>query len=64
MAKIKKHSGLSKKIKVRSGGTISFKQPGLNHKTGKKSGSVNRKKRKLSVLHGSDLARLKRTITK
>lgn len=64
MAKMKKHSGLSKVLKVRSGGTITFKQPGLNHKTGKKSGSVNRKKRKSKGLNSSDLARLKRTITR
>lgn len=64
MAKLKKHSGLSKVLKVRSGGTVSFKQPGLNHKTGKMSGSMNRKKRKSKVLNSSDLAKLKRIITR
>ncbi len=62
--KLKKHSGLSKVLKVRNGGTITFRQTGLNHKTGKKSGSVNRKKRKNKGLNSSDYSRLKTIITR
>lgn len=62
MTKIKKHSGLSKVLKVRKSGTITFKQTGLNHKSGKKSGAVNRKKRKNGMLSGADHNRLKKAI--
>ena len=40
MTKVKKHSGLSKVLKVRKSGTVTLRQTGLNHKTGKKSGAV------------------------
>ncbi len=62
MTKIKKHSGLSKVLKVRKSGTITLRQAGLNHKTGKKSGAVNRSKRKNSVLSKADYNRLKKVI--
>ncbi len=62
MTKIKKHSGLSKVLKVRKSGTITLRQVGLNHKTGKKSGTVNRSKRKNSVLSKADYNRLKKVI--
>ena len=62
MTKIKKHSGLSKVLKVRKRGTITLRQVGLNHKTGKKSGAVNRSKRKNSVLSKADYNRLKKVI--
>lgn len=62
MGKIKKHSGLSKVLKVRKSGTITLRQTGLNHKTGKKSGAVNRKKRKNAQLSSADYKRLKKVI--
>ena len=62
MTKIKKHSGLSKVLKVRKSGTITLRQAGLNHKTGKKRGAVNRSKRKNSVLSKADYNRLKKVI--
>ena len=62
MSKIKKHSGLSKVLKVRKGGTITLRQTGLNHKTGKKSGAVNRSKRKNAQLSKADYNRLKKVI--
>ncbi len=62
MTKVKKHSGLSKVLKVGKSGTITFKQTGLNHKSGKKSGAVNRKKRKNGMLSGADRNRLKKAI--
>ncbi len=62
MTKLKKHSGLSKVLKVRKGGTITLRQSGLNHKTGKKNSSVNRHKRKNSTLSSADYKRLKKVI--
>lgn len=62
MTKIKKHSGLSKVLKVRKGGTISMKKSGLNHKTGKKNGADNRKKRKNKGLSKADYNRLKNLV--
>ena len=62
MGKIKKHSGLSKVLKTRKSGTITLRQTGLNHKTGKKSGAVNRAKRKSALLSKADYNRLKKVI--
>ncbi|MBR1385643.1 MAG: 50S ribosomal protein L35 [Bacilli bacterium] len=62
MGKVKKHSGLSKVLKVRKSGTITLRQTGLNHKTGKKSGAVNRAKRKNATLSSADYNRLKKVI--
>jgi len=62
MGKVKKHSGLTKVLKVRKGGTITLRPSGLNHKTGKKSGAVNRAKRKNALLNKSDYKRLKKVI--
>ena len=62
MTKIKKHSGLSKVLKVRKGGTITLRKTVLNHKTGKKSGAVNRSKRKNAQLSRADYNRLKKVI--
>lgn len=62
MTKIKKHSGLSKVLKVRKGGTITLRHNGLNHNTGKKSGAVNRSKRKNATLSKADYSRLKKVI--
>jgi ribosomal protein L35 len=62
MGKVKKHSGLSKVLKVRKNGTITLHHNGLNHKTGKKSGSVNRAKRKVTKISKADYKRLKKVI--
>ncbi len=62
MGKVKTHSGLSKVLKVRKGGTITLRPTGLNHKTGKKSGAVNRAKRKNAKLSKADYKRLKKVI--
>lgn len=62
MGKVKTHSGLSKVLKVRKNGTITLRQTGLNHKTGKKSGAVNRAKRKPATLSSADYKRLKKVI--
>ena len=60
--KTKKHSGLSKVLKVRKSGTVTLRKTGLNHKTGKKSGSVNRAKRKVTTISKADYKRLKKVI--
>lgn len=62
MGKVKTHSGLSKVLKVKKSGTITLRPTGLNHKTGKKSGAVNRAKRKDAALSKSDYKRLKKVI--
>ena len=62
MGKVKTHSGLSKVLKVRKSGTITLRPTGLNHKTGKKSGAVNRAKRKNATLSKADFKRLKKVI--
>ena len=60
--KVKKHSALSKVLKVRKGGSISFRHKGLNHNTGKHPSSNNRHKRKYASLSGADLNRLKQLV--
>ena len=59
MPKQKKHGGISKKLKVRPGGTVKIGRPGGNHNTGKKNKSFNRKNRKGSVLSNADSNRYK-----
>ena len=62
MGKVKTHSGVSKVLKVRKSGTITMRHSGLNHKTGKKNGAVNRKGRKNGTLSKADFKRLKKVI--
>jgi len=62
MGKVKRHKGLSKVLKVRKSGTITRRQTGLNHKTGKKNGADNRAKRKNALLSRADYKRLKKVI--
>ena len=62
MGKVKRHKGLSKVLKVRKSGTITRRQTGLNHKTGKKNGADNRAKRKNALLSRADYNRLKKVI--
>lgn len=59
MSKQKTHGGISKKIKVRPGGSTKIGHPGGNHKTGKKPTSFNRKMRTKSTLSKGDGKRLK-----
>lgn len=59
MPKQKSHGGISKKIKVRPGGTTKIGRPGGNHNTGKKNTKFNRKNRKGSVLSTGDTNRYK-----
>lgn len=62
MGKVKRHKGLSKVLKVKKSGTITRRQTGLNHKTGKKNGADNRAKRKNALLSRADYKRLKKVI--
>lgn len=62
MPKQKKHGGISKKIKVRPGGTTKIGRPGKNHNTGKKATSFNRKNRKGSALSQGDTNRYKNVL--
>lgn len=59
MPKQKTHGGISKKIKVRPGGSTKIGRPGGNHNTGKKPTSYNRKMRTKSTLSKGDAKRLK-----
>ena len=62
MTKIKKHSGLSKVLKVRKSGTVTIGHPGSRHNTGSKNASFNRGMRKASALSNADARRLKNII--
>ena len=62
MTKVKKHSGLSKVLKIRKSGTITRRHKGLNHNTGKHPSSNNRHKRKNASLSRADLNRLKQLV--
>ena len=62
MGKVKTHSGLKKVLKIRKSGTITMRPNGLNHNTGKKSGAVNRAKRKNVLLSKADYKRIKKVI--
>ena len=53
MPKLKSHGGISKKIKVRPGGTTKIGFAGTNHNTGKKPSSFSRRTRKGSELASS-----------
>ena len=41
MAKLKSHKAMSKVLKVRKSGTITFRASGCNHNTGKRSAKRN-----------------------
>ena len=62
MGKVKKHSGLSKVLKVRKGGTVTFRSPGMNHNTGKKSAKQKNRNRSNLTLSKADSNRLERAI--
>ena len=59
MPKMKTHKGITKKIKVRKGGTTKIGRPGANHKTGKKGTDFNRRARKVTALSKGDANRYK-----
>ena len=62
MPKQKSHGGISKKIKVRVGGTTKMGRPGGNHNTGKKNRDFNRKNRKGTTLSKGDSSRYKKVM--
>ena len=62
MPKQKSHSGISKKIKVRAGGTTKIGRPGGNHNTGKKGTDFNRQNRKGTALSKADSNRYKKVM--
>ena len=62
MAKVKTHKGLAKVLKVRKGGTITFRSPGMNHNTGKKSAKQKNRNRSNLTLSKADSNRLERAI--
>lgn len=62
MPKMKSHGGISKKIKLRPGGTAKIGRPGANHNSGKKSTDFNRKHRKGSTLSSADTNRYKKAL--
>ena len=62
MPKQKSHGGISKKIKVRVGGTTKIGRPGGNHNTGKKNTDFNRKNRKGTSLSKGDSNRYKKVM--
>ncbi len=62
MPKQKSHGGISKKIKVRAGGSTKMGRPGGNHNTGKKNTNFNRKNRKGTSLSSGDAARYKKVM--
>ena len=59
---MKSHGGISKKVKVRPGGTTKIGKPGANHNSGKKPTSFNRNHRKGSVLSAGDTKRYKKAL--
>jgi len=60
--KAKTHKASKKVLNIRQSGSITKARGGVLHKTGKKSGKVNRDKRKGSELSASDLKRIKNVI--
>ena len=62
--KIKKktHKGLKKALNIRQSGSISIKNQGTRHNTGKNTAKRSRQKRKGNELHKSDLKRIKDAI--
>jgi ribosomal protein L35 len=62
MPKQKSHGGISKKIKVRVGGTTKIWRTGGNHNTGKKNTNFNRKNRKGTSLSKGDSNRYKKVM--
>jgi ribosomal protein L35 len=60
--KIKSHKGTKKTLKVKPSGTVTRSQAGANHKTGKKSANLKRKKRLSSKLSPADRKRLQSLI--
>ena len=64
MAKLKTHKGLSKAVNVRKGGTITFRSPGCNHNTGKRSSKRNNRNDSDILMDKTDIKRLRNLIKK
>lgn len=62
MPKQKTHKATTKILKVRKGGTISFKKSGGNHKTNKDSSKQIRQRRNKGTLSKGERSRLKSVI--
>lgn len=62
MPKQKTHKATKKIIKVRKGGTVSYKKSGGNHKTNKDSAKQVRQRRNQGNLSKGELGRLKSVI--
>ncbi len=62
MPKQKTHKATKKVLKVRPGGTISYKKSGGNHKTNKDSGKQVRQRKNKGTLSKGDRSRLKSVI--
>lgn len=64
MAKCKQktHKATKKVLKVRKGGTVSYKKAGGNHKTNKDSAKQVRQRRNQGTLSKGDVNRLKAVI--
>jgi ribosomal protein L35 len=61
-SKMKKHKATMKVLKVRPGGTISYKHAEGNHKTNKDTSKQVRQRRKKGTLSKGDYNRLKSVI--
>ena len=62
MAKVKSHRGLSKVLKVRKSGTITFRASGCNHNTGKRPAKRNNRNDADIKMTKADLNRLRNLI--
>ena len=62
MPKQKTHKASKKVLKVRPGGTVSYKKSGGNHKTNKDSAKKVRQRRNKGIASKGDLSRLKSVI--
>ena len=60
--KMKPHKATKKVLKIRKGGTISFKKSGGNHNTAKDSAKQVRQRRNQGTLSKGDRNRLKSVI--
>ena len=62
MPKQKTHKASKKILKVRPGGTVSYKKSGGNHKTNKDSAKQVRQRRNKGIIKKGELNRLKSVI--
>lgn len=62
MTKLKTHKGLSKALKVRKSGTITFRSSGCNHNTGKRAAKRNNRNDSDILMSKADKNRLRNLI--